>query len=835
MNWSELKTAAIPLALLALGIVLFYWEAFTLQGTFFLQDVMVQNYPFRDFFARSIKDLSFPLWCPEINYGFPLFAEGQAGSLYPFNLLTSVLLPTYAGLNYNLIFHAWLAGAGTYWFLRLLGCLRAGALCGALVFSLSGFLVVRAMSFNYVDACAWMPFLFALVESAVQKQRLSHLLLAGAVVALQLFAGHPQATTYAVGAAMLYALYRGCLSRCSPLYWLALLAVPVIGAGLAAVQLLPTMELVGLSGRGEGVGLEHFLSMSLPPERLITFLLPNYFGNSSTGSYWGREAGFFIQLCGYVGALPLLLSFVAWRSRSDSHAGFFIAMCGLALVLVLGRYTALFEFLYQIPGLDYFRIPTRFLQWLAFGLAVLSGFGLDSLLRDENRSTHTFGLWICALFAAVAGLMAWGRWLQLRTGTIQSPFEWGGDPTQYGRDFDADLVRFAAVLIAAVAILVISGRICVEHRGHGVGATSIAAVALLVVFAELFSFGSEFNAVIEPQVYQQPPQTADAIYRDRDRPEVKFGTPPRLVSMVSEKNSPFDWHGGWSIDSSSYRSYPATLRLYTGSLYGLGNVMPGWSPLHLARQWEFSRGYPHFLDLAGVEYVVSYQRLRGDGVELTYTDSLGLKVYRNKGELPRAFVVADAVAIPDKRRRLAHMLGGGFDPHYQAVTETVVTGYALGRRVPLREASVVAYENERVELELGDHSGGLLVLSDTYYPGWKAWVDGEETEILPVNHLFRGVPVRPGAGSVRFVYEPESFTIGLWISLAATVLVAVLLITGWQGRFGADAPGAIVSAHRFKAWTLQVLLIVLIHALVTQWPSWAQAVQRSNLTGMLGG
>ena len=181
------------------------------------------------------------------------------------------------------------------------------------------------------------------------------------------------------------------------------------------------------------------------------------------------------------------------------------------------------------------------------------------------------------------------------------------------------------------------------------------------------------------------------------------------------------------------------------------------------------------------------------------------------------------------------MIGRDFDPRYEAVTETATAGVGrqTGRRY-FHEATITGYENERVEVSLGDHAGGFLILSDTYYPGWKAWVDDEEMEILPVNHVFRGVPVRPGSERVEFVYDPSSFTLGAWISVIATCLFALLLTFGWQRGF-ASGPEVIISAHRFKAWTLQILLIVVIHALVNQWPDWSQSVQRSNLTNLLGG
>ncbi len=390
MNRRDWEVELAALGILALAVLGFFWRAALLQGTFFVQDVMVQNYPFRDFFSRALKEFSLPLWSPQINCGFPLFAEGQAGILYPFNLLTALLLPTYAALNYNILFHLWLAGAGVYVFLRVIECLRPAALVGGLTYCCSGYLMVRAMSPNYIDVCAWMPFSFVLVELALRRGRWLYLWGAALVVGLQLLAGHPQAALYSAGAGSLYALYRG-WNRGWKFLGAAVLGVPLLGAGLAAVQLLPTAELVRISSRGEGVSLTQFVSMSLPPERLITFLLPNFFGNDATGSYWGQREGFFIQLCPYMGVVPLVLSLVALGRRRDRYSGFFCALGGVALILALGRFTAIFDFLYFIPGLKFFRIPTRFLLWLAFAIAVLAGLGLDQVLARKPQGRSSIG------------------------------------------------------------------------------------------------------------------------------------------------------------------------------------------------------------------------------------------------------------------------------------------------------------------------------------------------------------------------------------------------------------------------------------------------------------
>ena len=106
----------------------------------------------------------------------------------------------------------------------------------------------------------------------------------------------------------------------------------------------------------------------------------------------------------------------------------------------------------------------------------------------------------------------------------------------------------------------------------------------------------------------------------------------RCASLISERNAPYDWHSGWSLDPTSYRLYPETLRMYTASAYGLANTLPGWSPLHLRRHWEFMGGYPRLLSLANVSYVVSHRPLGFPDLEEVY--SREVRVYHNNSALP---------------------------------------------------------------------------------------------------------------------------------------------------------------------------------------------------------
>lgn len=816
-----------------------FWDAVLLRGAFFLQDVMVQNYPFREFVARSLRDLVLPLWEPAINCGFPLFAEGQAGTLYPFNVVTALLLPTYAALTGNVVLHLWIAGVATYALLRVLGCCQAAALTGGLTYALSGYIVVRSMSQNFVDASAWLPLLFLLLELALRRRRLVYLWAVAVVVALQFLAGHPQATVYGVVAALLYGVARLAGSGAGARGYSLLIIAPLAGAGLAAVQLLPTAELVALSGRGGGVGYEQFVSMSLPPERFITVLLPNFFGNSGTGSYWGQEAGFFIQLCPYLGVLGLFLVITAVRERRDLVTALFACLATGGLLLSLGRFTGFFELLHGTPGLSLFRIPTRFLLWWSLGGAVLVGLGLDQLLSSGSLGEER-GRWrSCLVLAVAAGSMVW-----LNRHVLSADGGQGLQAGLYRGDLIEDLVR-AGVLLLAAALLSAAWR---WAPGRGL----VGALTPLVVFADLFSFGAGFNALVEPDVYDRTPDTARLIASHATGRAVALGGEPlvrspggvstlgyvRLASLVSERSSPYDWHAGWMRDRSSYRAYPATLRMYTAGLYGIGNTLPGWSPLHLRRHWELMQAYPRLLPIANAGYVVSHRDLMWPNLEPLYSGEI--RVYGVRDVLPRAYVVPGKVVVSEPAARLAYMRSPSFRPRHEVVLSRAPDPDHGSVPQPVGEttgvmstAQVTGYERQRVEVALGEHDGGYLVLSDTHYPGWQAYVDGHRREILEANHAFRAVPIGPGERQAEFVYRPASFAIGAWTSAGFLALWLAVAAVAWRSELPMVRPTAVTGSDVLTK-ALQAVLIVLLYAATQEWPLWASCLERSRFPAILG-
>jgi hypothetical protein len=176
--------------------------------------------------------------------------------------------------------------------------------------------------------------------------------------------------------------------------------------------------------------------------------------------------------------------------------------------------------------------------------------------------------------------------------------------------------------------------------------------------------------------------------------------------------------------------------------------------------------------------------LRADGVRLSY-DGPDARLYRVDGALPRAFVVPAQQVVDGDAAAFAAVTSPGFDPRAAAVTEERIAGLpeAASGGGPGR---IVRYEPERVVVRADSAGPGLLVLSDNYYPGWKAKVDGKPVDVERVDYLLRGVPVGDGTHTVEFTYEPLSWRIGWIISLLALIGIVAAVVVGRRRR--RDAP-----------------------------------------------
>lgn len=393
------------LVILALTLFFFWRIAFTgliISG----YDTFTYFYPYEAALASAVRHWRLPLWNPHVFLGAPLLANLQAAFFYPPTILF-YLLPIPYALSISIMLHIFLATTFTYIFARkTVGLDRLAALAAGIAFGFSGFCSAQAGHINQLSAAAWLPLLLHTFDGAYKLGGLRHALLPGAVIALILLAGHSQEAYMALctlGGYFLWLSAKGtwhALALGQPpgrnigeslalagrmllsalkanLRGIGLLALTLItGGALAAVQLVPSLELAGLSIRSGGMTYRQAVSFSLNPLLLPQALLPGYWQNP------------FSEYVGYIGVVGLGLAFVgglaSWRRF---HGGFFLALAGGGLLLALGGYTPLYLLGYAlVPGFGLFRVPARWLYLYTFGAAMLAGLGMQALLASGRTA-----------------------------------------------------------------------------------------------------------------------------------------------------------------------------------------------------------------------------------------------------------------------------------------------------------------------------------------------------------------------------------------------------------------------------------------------------------------
>ncbi|HZI19899.1 MAG TPA: YfhO family protein [Pyrinomonadaceae bacterium] len=384
-----LRPRVLGAAAVTLWPVVYFYPAVLGWMSLVPYDGMLQNVPLRVAAFRMVRDGEFPLWNPYIFSGMPLHAAAQAGVLFPLNWFFLTVEPFWAGNLMTISTYA-LAGLGVYLYARRAGASVAGAALAGLVFESCGFMVGQLSHINVAQTAAVLPWVLWAVDGYGEGRGRRWGVLAAAFVALQAFAGHPQAFAYSLLTVGAYALASAAAHEGGGRRrYLSALVLSAAGVMLAAVQILPTLELLRNSLRSSAT-YDFFTSFSLPPEFALTFVAPYVLGGGDGHVFAAPYTGppFYTEYVGYVGAAGLALAAASLALRRDARTWFWAALAVAGFALALGRNLPLdaYKLVYYVPGLNLFRVPARHLLEVDLALAVLAGRGLTALREAPDRA-----------------------------------------------------------------------------------------------------------------------------------------------------------------------------------------------------------------------------------------------------------------------------------------------------------------------------------------------------------------------------------------------------------------------------------------------------------------
>jgi len=706
----QYKIDLLLLAGIALLTFLYFIDFLILKRVLYEGDAALVGYAVQYYAAWSMKQGIFPFWNPYFYYGYPSFAESQGGILYPSHLLF-YLFPL-SGFRYlfhlNIALHFLWTGLGVYiWMRQWTGNPWASAFA-ALTYEFSGYMTGHIVHPNIVEISSWAPWILWMWDRWRQRPHFSEFFLLTLFLTFQILAGHYTTFLFFLMGFALYAFVFSIVDACSHRRFRLFLTgisgffLPVFTAHfLAAIQVFPQVELMVLSSR---VGAPSIFGIWYGLRDLLYLLKPYSRGEIS------YEVALFI---GYPALMVLLIGFLPVRPLFQKRSRLPFFLFGLIAVffayLTLGFLNPLGRYLLSIPPVSMMRNLARFFQLTDLFFSSATAFALAEILQVFSRHR-------------VKNLVAVGLILLQTLSLFQAHFRLGETTSAHYYEETPSTVAF------------------VKSSAHLQRIYSAGVIPPHLRRYEHFLI--QWDGQVLPSEMMSP--------YFAHRFQVEY-VPETIQLFIPRRHTNFIYR---FINQQSKNLYNLTGTRYI--------ILPS--------------GKENYTDFARK---MGFKKVHTTG----YAD-----IYENPGALPKAFLVYRVEVIPpvlktiptyvDSRliqeKRVWDVSGAGkrllaadVDPASLAIVEEPVP--LPSRNEPASsqrpEVKILSYTPNRVEMSVRTPVAGFLVLTDSYYPGWRAEVNGKPVKIYRTDDIFRGILVPAGTSTILFTFLPTHFYLGLSLSL----------------------------------------------------------------------
>lgn len=690
------------------------------------RDVVAYHFWALAFFKEQVLSGSFPLWNPAMYCGHPYLANPANFVFYP-SILLYLVLPIPWALNVDIATHLLVAATGAYTLGFLLTGSRAAGLSAAVVYAFSGHLLdtIHAGHLNKLHAASVLPWIFWQVERACRGDRTRHLACAGVLFGLQLLTGNSQNNVYTMVFSALYFAGRHLRSRDPsrvPLlpHAASFLLVPLMGVGLAAIQLAPSAEFVALSDRAEpSYAFSTF--MSFPWANLLTLLVPRP-DTPAVSLDWEYSC--------YASVLAIgLAALGAARSSRRAIALPVLVLCVLALTFMLGANTPLYRVYFEwVPLVRNFRIPARALVLFVLLVSMLVALGTEHLLTPGPQPR--FGGLAALAALSLGGLMLLGA-RALGISPWSPPFQ----------------VAYGFVALSAAVL----------HLAPRAGPRLGGALVVAVIYVDLHAtFAPGVPSVDVNELLTQLPYEK-VIAED---PELfRVAIPSTFTDDLSDTAS----RGGVFGYQNANGYIPLAIGTYFRFVHDMASAPVPVHRRHTLAPELSMPGAALSSRILGIKYVV-------------FPDNGRISMTRARWHMPRALLAHRVEVIPDRSRRLQRLQDPAFNPVMEVILESADERASpagpSSDASPLETVAVSSYGPDAITLDVTAASPGWVVVSELFFPGWEVTVDGEPSPIHKANEVLRAVAVGPGHHVLEMVYRPLSLRVGAAVSAFTLIALA---------------------------------------------------------------
>lgn len=743
-RWPWLPWLVGPgIALVIFAPAVFFGEA--LVGGDNLIFALPQFQAISEMIARGVL----PSWNPSLGLGLPVVGDASLPLFYPFNFLHWLFSPALV-LQLFLLFHLILLYLGFYWLMRSLRLSREGACLAAMTAAFGGAALSQCMTPMYVFGTAWIPWAArAFVWPETGGGRVRGLALAGLSFALIALCG---ALEFVLAAALVSVAFGRALGLSWRVSAARLAAIAVLAMGLSAVVLLPMFAVLPEALRSEGMDLSWCGRWSLSPLELCGLILPRAFDEGGLPRRlvtWNTNRVWYLTL--YMGLLPASFAwfgFAAIRAR-DKRALACALILLVSLPLAFGIYNPVYRFLFdKLPLMQGFRFPAKAFVPAGLALAALAGLGFDRWLAAPPQGRR-WPLPMLAIMGLLIGFAAAALFVKL--------------PGLRWRASRPLLVGLAAIL----------GARRLPRRWA-------PALWLFLTAAELALAGGDLLHFLPRQAVGTPPSLLGSLRAE----QAERGTPVTYGLLKTPDAFPAPVAGDYSKAERWQLTAQQALVPNIAAPYRV-RAAYAFSPLR-SRRWHRlwlamearDTPLPERYLREGVTHVVYTQ---SEEAELL-TDVTLLQIFgpwisgRFERAGPWAAVYDRLSPAADLDAAVEQVMATGFDPKAAAVVEDPEGALpaelfaAKGGAPDAERVRLISRGGGRLELAVAAGPPGLLVIREAYAEGWRAAVNDRPQALVPVDVLFRGVPIGEEGGRVLLSYEPPGWSLAWPISLVFLVL-----------------------------------------------------------------
>lgn len=726
--------------------LVFFWDIIS-GNSFFWEDFVEHVYPTQSFAAKADE---LPFWNPFAFGGMPFLADIQVGFFYPLNRIFSIfvgadnLVPISVMQNVNIL-HFFIALCSMYALMRAFKVSQIGSIISAVSYAFSFNLVLHIIHPMVLAHLSWFPLVVMLLYRGITEASLRYGIIGGLIFGMSILSGHPQILLYEGLFLFVFAIWHIVVKIKSSekqnivKVLLPTILVFVIAIGIFQIQYMHTMELTENTLRSE-MTYEQASEGSLEIKQLFTALVPKMFGyekgdrnsklsfqmptTDASGKTIRAPYYYYWETSFYFGLVAIMLGLYAFIAmpKKNPHKLFFLTIAIFGFLFALGKNGFLLPIFHNLPFFSNFRFPSRMTFFVTFAFTAMAGFGFDRL---SEASTEKSNKEMTKLIATIATVLL---------GVI---IVLSGAFTPTNVVGDASLISEFATT-ALILTLIIAALMLLQHKKKMTNITG--AILIIIAFIDLYIAGGDFNLASE-------------------NPAEKYKINQEQLALFTPK-----YPNNLFRVSMRHKDYGIiAMQRNIGLVNGI-MLVEGYNPLVMKRYELPFKTREERNKLWNTKYEITVDKQRQ---QVYYRDR-----ELENDFLPRAWFAHEIKTI-DSNNIENYMMNNDID-----FKKTVILEDKVNYNMPTdcdTNAQVVftEYKNNELKLKTKSNTPAMLVLSEIYYPAWRAKINGQEAKIHRANYNFRAIYVPAGENNIEMKYYSEAFATGKTITII-TLICAVL-------------------------------------------------------------